>query len=362
MDYRAIVTSPRLGSTLTGAGLIEALDSGVVHLDEDRRILYLNPAAEHLLKVSLSQARGRAYAELCVPEGPEGLDTMLDAAVASGRIQYRRALPLHRVDGDLVVLDMVISALEGSGWLIELRSVELSLRQTEEALQERVYLSAQEMLRGLAHEIKNPLGGLRGAAQLLDAELPRADLREYTRIILHEVDRLRGLVDRLRGPAGAPVLQSVNIHAVLEHCRRLLQTDLPEGMVLRFDYDPSLPEIQADPGQLVQVFLNLLRNAEQAVQGRGQVLLRTRIERQVPWMQRIHSLAVRVDVVDDGPGIPADFLPRIFLPLITTRPEGMGMGLAIVQGIVRAHGGAVHCRSRPGETVFSVWFPLERRS
>jgi len=362
MDFRTTAPAPRPAAAHTGLGLVEALDSGVVQLDGARRILYLNPAAEHLLKISLSQARGRALAELCIPEGQEGLDAMLDAAVASGRIQYRRALPLHRMDGDLVVLDLVISALEGAGWLIELRSVELSLRQTEEALQERIYLAAQEMLRGLAHEIKNPLGGLRGAAQLLEAELPRADLREYTRIILHEVDRLRSLVDRLRGPAGAPVLQSVNIHEVLEHCRRLLQIDLPSGMVLRFDYDPSLPEIQADPGQLVQVFLNLLRNAEQAVQGHGRVLLRTRIERQVPWMQRVHSLAIRVDVVDDGPGIPADFLPRIFLPLVTTRAEGLGMGLAIVQSIVRAHGGAVHCHSRPGETVFSVWFPLEWRS
>ena len=255
-------------------------------------------------------------------------------------------------------MDLVVTPAPTDGLIIEMRPMELPARHAEEEMQDRIYGAAQEMLRGLAHEIKNPLGGLRGATQLLERELQRPELKDYTRVILHEVDRLHHLVDRLQGPRSRPVFAEVNIHQVLEHVRRLLNAELPTGIAVRFDYDPSIPDILADQEQLVQVFLNLMRNAQQAVDRHGTILIRTRVERYVTLLHHKFRLALRVDVVDSGPGIPAELLPRIFLPLVTSRAEGMGMGLAIAQGLVRGHGGVIHCHSQPKETVFSVSLPL----
>ena len=345
--------APDLLATLDG------LDAAVLLLSLEGEIVYLNSSAENLLQISASVCLGERLESFCATLADESLATILQDARRAGTVVSRHALALRVADGGRVVVDLLCNGLNmGSHWVLELRPVEASLRRVEEEMQDRVFEAAQEMLAGLAHEIKNPLGGLRGAAQLLERELPTPELQEYTRIILHEVDRLRRLVDRLRGDKAAPQRRMVNIHEVLEHVRRLLQVNLPTGVALRFDYDLSIPEFQADPEQLVQVFLNLLRNARQALAGQGNILIRTRVERFVNLQQRLYRLVLRVDIADDGPGIPEELLPRIFLPLVTSRAEGMGMGLAIVQNLVRAHGGTVHCRSVPGDTVFSIRLPL----
>jgi len=339
--------------------ILDGLEAAVLLLSVDGEIIYLNASAENLLRVSASAAVGKPLEAFCTAPDGESLASILQDVRRTGATISRYAVPLRLADGGRVVVDILCNGSRaGEDWIFELRPVEDSLRRAEEEMQDRVFEAAQEMLVGLAHEIKNPLGGLRGAAQLLERELPSPELHEYTRIILHEVDRLRRLVDRLRGDKAQPQRRMVNIHEVLEHVRRLLQVNLPTGVALRFDYDLSIPEFEADPEQLVQVFLNLLRNARQALAGRGMILIRTRVERFVNLQQRLYRLVLRVDVMDDGPGIAEELLPRIFLPLVTSRAEGMGMGLAIVQNLVRAHGGSVHCRSMPGETVFSVRLPL----
>ncbi|MEY2342703.1 nitrogen regulation protein NR(II) [Acidithiobacillus sp. IBUN Pt1247-S3] len=339
--------------------ILDGLDAAVVLLSVGNEIEYLNSSAENLLRVSSSVSVGKDLKSFCATLEGESLENILNDARRAGTVVSRHALPLRVADGGRVVVDLLCNGLSTSrSWVLELRPVEASLRRAEEEMQDKVFEAAQEMLAGLAHEIKNPLGGLRGAAQLLERELPTPELQEYTRIILHEVDRLRRLVDRLRGDKTQPQRRMVNIHEVLEHVRRLLQVNLPTGVALRFDYDLSIPEFEADPEQLVQVFLNLLRNARQALAGQGMILIRTRVERFVNLQQHLYRLVLRVDISDDGPGISEDLLPRIFLPLVTSRAEGMGMGLAIVQNLVRAHGGTVHCRSLPGDTEFSVRLPL----
>ncbi len=344
------------------AQVLEALDAAVLVLEMGRRVRYFNAAAENLLRISTGQGVGQKLARLCqTPESAENLDQILDDAERIGSSVTRYALTLHVFDGTRVLVDMIASVDSLLGWVIEFRPVESSLQHAEEEAQEKIFNAAQEMIRGLAHEVKNPLGGLRGAAQLLEQELDSGELREYTQIIIHEVDRLRRLVDRLQGPNTRPQPCPVNIHQVLEHVRRLQLADLPTDIAVRFDYDLSIPDLYADPEQLVQVFLNLLRNAQQAMMGHGEILVRTRVERFVTLQQQIHRLGLRVDIIDDGPGIAPDLFPRIFLPLVSSRADGMGMGLAIVQNMVRGHGGTVQCRSEPGQTVFSVRLPLPQQ-
>ncbi len=338
--------------------VLDALESAVLALGVDQKIGYMNPAAENLLRVSQHKAHGHTVASLCSIVGEDRFAALFADASEINRAILRRALSLQLHDGGHAVVDLVVTPLTAGGLIVEMRPMELPARHAEEEMQDRIYAAAQEMLRGLAHEIKNPLGGLRGATQLLERELQRPELKDYTRVILHEVDRLHHLVDRLQGSRNRPVFERINIHQVLEHVRRLLNAELPTGISLRFDYDLSIPEIYADQEQMVQVFLNLLRNAQQALDRHGTILIRTRVDRYVTLLQQKFRLALRVDIVDSGPGIPADLLPRIFLPLVTSRAEGMGMGLAIAQGLIRGHGGVVHCHSRPGETIFSVSLPL----
>ncbi len=221
------------------------------------------------------------------------------------------------------------------------------------------------MIRGLAHEIKNPLGGLRGAAQLLARELPSEDLADYTNIIIEEADRLRNLVDNMLGPNTNPRMEPTNIHEVLERVRHLVEAEgLGNIRVLR-DYDPSIPELIGDREQLIQATLNIVRNAMQALQQHGysvenpQITLRTRALRQFTIGSHRYRLVCRVDVIDNGPGIPESVREAIFLPMVSGRPEGTGLGLSISQSIINRHRGLIECVSEPGSTVFTLNIPLE---
>jgi two-component system nitrogen regulation sensor histidine kinase GlnL len=223
--------------------------------------------------------------------------------------------------------------------------------------------TSRHLVRGLAHEIKNPLGGIRGAAQLLASELPNEELQEYTKIIIEEADRLRNLVDRLLGSHQLPRFHQINIHQVLERVFSLLKAEVGERISLTRDYDPSIPELSGDESQLIQVFLNIGRNALQALTERelegAQITFKTRTMRQYTIRQTRHRIVVRVDVIDNGPGIKKDLLEKIFYPMISGRASGTGLGLSIVQQFVELHQGSVECESDPGRTQFSVYFPLE---
>jgi two-component system nitrogen regulation sensor histidine kinase GlnL len=222
--------------------------------------------------------------------------------------------------------------------------------------------TTRKLVRGLAHEVKNPLGGLRGAAQLLERELTDDSLKEYTRIIIDEADRLTDLVDRMLGPNREPLLDDVNVHAVLEHVVRLVDAELLGQVEFSRDYDPSLPSIRGDESQLIQALLNIISNASQALEDvpHPSIKLRTRIVRNFTVGTLLHRLVVQIDIIDNGPGIPEDMLDRIFFPMISGRPDGTGLGLAITQNIVGQHGGIIECESRPGRTCFSVFLPLDR--
>ena len=219
--------------------------------------------------------------------------------------------------------------------------------------------TARLLVRGLAHEIKNPLGGLRGAAQLLDLELHEPELKEYTQIIIAESDRLQGLMDKMLGPNKLPNKQALNIHEVLERVRQLVQVEASGGLTVRYDYDPSIPEIQADKDQLIQAILNIARNAAQAMDGKGEIMIKTRIHRQMTIGRKRYKLTVKIDIIDYGPGIEADMLNQIFYPMITGRAEGTGLGLSIAQALINQHNGLIEYHSEPGHTVFSIFLPVE---
>jgi len=241
--------------------------------------------------------------------------------------------------------------------LIEMRAVDPQLRiaRLEQArLQQE---ANRELLRNLAHEIKNPLGGIRGAAQLLEHELPRESLREYTQVIIKESDRLQSLMERLLTPHRMPRFGAVNIHEVLERVRSLILAETP-SVTLRRDYDISLPEIRADAEQLIQATLNIARNAVQAMHGQGEIIFKTRVARQITLESRRYQLGLRVEIIDNGPGIPEDIREQIFYPLVSGREGGSGLGLAVSQTLVAQNHGTIDCESRPGHTVFSIFLPL----
>lgn len=338
--------------------ILDSLVAAVLRLDAADRVEYLNPAAATLLETSPRHARGRRLAEL-LP-----VDETLAAYVGRAR---RHGEPLALAEIDLAVgpppgrqrqVRCDILPLDGGAVQIECQ-----LRDTRQLLAQETGASRnrrlpQPLVQALAHEIKNPLSGLRGAAQLLATETSDPAHREYLDVMLRETARLRDLVDGMLGPARPPRFLALNIHEVLEHVSRLL---VPEhaGITWQRDYDPSLPELRGDPDQLTQVFLNLAANACEAFDGKeGCILLRTRIEREhvVAGSQR---LAIRVDVEDNGPGIPPALGDSLFLPLVTGRADGTGLGLPIAQEIVQRHGGSIAWRSGAGRTVFSVVLPLD---
>lgn len=212
-------------------------------------------------------------------------------------------------------------------------------------------------LQGLAHEVRNPLAGIKGAAQLLARRSEDADARRYIEVILHECDRLAGLVDRLLHPASAANVVPTNVHAALERVRLLAQAEAGDRIRLHRDYDPSLPEVHADPDRLTQALWNLVRNAMEA--GAKNLVLRTRAEHHALIGERACKLTLRIDIEDDGPGVPEALAERIFLPLVSGRAEGTGLGLTLVQQVAHEHGGALSYRSRPGQTLFTLRIPVE---
>jgi two-component system nitrogen regulation sensor histidine kinase GlnL len=243
--------------------------------------------------------------------------------------------------------------------LVQLEQVDRHLRISMEEQILAQQNAARMLLRGLAHEIKNPLGGIRGSAQLLQRELASEELREYTQIIMDESDRLQSLVDRMLGPNKPLLLEPINIHKVLERVRQLVQVEAPAGVSIERDYDPSIPLVNGDGDLLIQAILNIVRNAAQAVGVRGRILIRTRIHRQVTIGNKRNRLVVKIDVEDDGPGIPDALMGQIFYPMVTGRAEGTGLGLSIAQSLINQHGGLIECNSEPGHTVFSIFLPLE---
>jgi two-component system nitrogen regulation sensor histidine kinase GlnL len=341
--------------------ILDNLTDAVLLFDESLSLAYINMPGEILFAVSARQVLG-AKAQQVFFFGDLGIDADMRRTLESGASLTRRnvalSLPLQSMTVNITMTPMLE---EGTPMLlVEMQQVDRHLRISMEEQLATQENAARMLLRGLAHEIKNPLGGLRGAAQLLDKELPDPELREYTRIIIEESDRLQSLVDRMLAPHKPPSKSLLNIHRVLERVRQLVQVEAPAGVSLIRDYDPSIPGLYGDADQLIQAILNIVRNAAQAVGEKGKITIRTRIHRQVTIGHHRHALAAKIDVVDNGPGIKPDLMNQIFYPMVTGRAEGAGLGLSIAQSLISQHGGMVECSSKPGETVFSIFLPLEK--
>lgn len=346
---------------------LDLLSSAVLILDTDSRIIYANASAENLLESSFKTLSQHRFADLFL-NGDEFLPVLQEAR-AHQFADKRLDLTLERAVRDPLHVHVVVTALfdPATPVLIELREnvQQLKLDREERLLDQS--LANKELIRNLAHEIKNPLGGIRGAAQLLELELPERhlkELREYTQVIIKEADRLQTLVDRLLAPHRHPhIVGDVNIHEVFERVRSLMLAEFPNGLTIKRDYDLSAPEFRGDKEQLIQAVLNIVRNAAQALDsqirmGTAVITLQTRVARQVTLAKVRYRLALDLHIVDNGPGIPPHIQDRVFYPLVSGREGGSGLGLTLAQTFVQQHLGVIECESRPGNTDFRVLIPL----
>lgn len=347
-------------STCNPFGGLDLLSSSVVLLDEDLRIRYMNSAAENLLALSSKAVRGMRFDSVVFY--PSTLQEALANACRHGWSHTGQAVEIKRNDGLLLHLNCTVNPTEmpDAQLLVELWPIDQQLKATREERLLEQQLASRELIRNLAHEIKNPLGGIRGAAQLLEHELGNPSLKEYTQVIIKEADRLQDLMQRLLTPHRPMLPATVNIHEILERVRSLLTAEFPGSLAVRRDYDTSLPELVGDREQLIQAVLNIARNAAQAMNGEGEIVLKTRSLRQVTLAKKRYRLAMEIKVIDNGPGIPDDIRERMFYPLVSGREGGSGLGLTIAQNFIQHHHGTIDCASRPGSTVFTLRLPIEQ--
>jgi len=354
---------------MTSAALsgLDLLATAVVLVDAELNVRYMNPAAENLFETSSRNAAGQSLQALFADTAL--LMTAIGQARATTASYTEHDVELEVNEGLRLHLSCTVTPIElnasnaGAGEiLLEFRHID---KQLKIAREERLLDESQatrELIRNLAHEIKNPLGGIRGAAQLLDRELERPGLHEYTQVIMNEADRLQSLMDRLLTPHRLPQPAPLSPHEVLERVRSLIQAEFPQGIAIRRDYDVSVPRIRGDKEQLIQAVLNIARNAAQAVAGSGrdgEILLRTRVLRQVTLARRRYRHAVQLQITDNGPGIPVDLQERVFHPLVSGRVGGSGLGLTLAQAFINQHQGIVWFESVPGSTTFTILLPVE---
>ena len=345
----------------SGERPLEWLATAVLLQDSARRIVYANGAAENLFERSRRTFAGQTLADLfgfC-----PSLEAAIDKAIATGASYTEQEVTLTPPGRAALHLACTASPVDapGAALLLEFRHIDQALRIAREERLAEQQQANRELIRNLAHEIKNPLGGIRGAAQLLEGELDRPALVEYTQVIIAEADRLRSLVNRLLGPHRAPAFRRINVHEVLVRAKGVVQAEFPSIPIV-CDFDSSLPEFDADYEQLMQAALNIVRNAAQALSGSTTpepiVRLVTRVARGVTLAKRRHRLVVAIAIEDNGPGVPEAIRDRIFFPLVSGREGGSGLGLTIAQTLVAQHGGTIECTTAPGRTVFRVLLPL----
>ena len=346
--------------------LLDNLTTATVLLNGELCLQYMNPAAEMLLAVSGQRNHGQFINELFT-ESQDAL-AALRQAVELGHPFTKREAVLTALTGQVLPVDYAATPILNRGetyLLLEIHPRDRLQRITKEEAQLSKQETTKLLVRGLAHEIKNPLGGIRGAAQLLARELPDNNLREYTDVIIEEADRLRNLVDRMLGSNKLPSLAETNVHEVLERVCSLVNLESQGSISLVRDYDPSIPDVLIDREHMIQAVLNIVRNAMQALSAKSQqapasITLRTRALRQFTIGHVRHRLACKVEIIDNGPGISPDLQETMFYPMVSGRADGTGLGLAITQNIISQHQGLIECESQPGHTVFSLFLPLEQ--
>jgi two-component system nitrogen regulation sensor histidine kinase GlnL len=362
----AVELFPSALSHFDPTDLFDALATGIIVLDAQLCPIYANVAAQDLLAFSLNKARGRPFGDFL--HEPNGLVANMRRVLQTGEGIADRELTLRPIGAPHAtrVLDITITALEG-----QITGTHLLLELADDTQRHKISRdndmmarldSSRLMVRQLAHEIKNPLGGLRGAAQLLERELQDATLKEYTGVIISEADRLTALVDSMVGPNRAPVKNDLNVHEVCEHVYHLLRGEAKPAVLVERDYDPSLPSALLDRHQIMQALLNVGRNALQAVGERGRIVLRTRAVSNMSIGTARYKLVASLQVEDNGPGVPDELRGSIFYPLVTGRPNGTGLGLAVAQELVTRNGGLIEFESQPGRTTFTLLLPLGEAS
>ena len=340
--------------------IIEHLNLAVLMVDEALRIRYLNPAGEECLGTGIRYARGRPLTDFIFDTG-DAFISHIRRSIDTGDPVAKREVCIKRVGASEITINCVVTPIPTGGeteCLLEITRIDHLIRISHEEHLLTENLATRNMLRGLAHEIRNPLGGLRGAAQLLAGELAGEELRSYTDVIIGEADRLSKLVDCMFGPGVSPQKQELNIHNVLEHVRHLAVAEVPESVNFSTDYDPSIPALHADRDLLVQAMLNLVGNAVRAVGTQGDVCLKTRVLRRHMIGDTCHRLVILISVLDNGCGIAEELKPQIFFPMVSGNAEGTGLGLSIAQSLVHLHGGLIEFDSVPGQTEFRVLLPL----
>ncbi len=341
--------------------LVDSLSVGIICVDRALDVITINAAGESILQVSAVKAHGQNLLDLL--ELPDSLLSRMHETLHSGQPFSDREVNLAPTGSSPLLVDCTISSWTSNrasaGLLLELNALNRPMRIAREGSLLMQQQQTSSLMRGLAHEIKNPLGGIRGAAQLLENELQDASLHEYTRIIIRESDRLRQLIDGMLGPGNRLDMRRLNIHEVLEHVRKIVSVEASNGIRLNIDYDPSIPELVSDHDRLVQVFLNIARNALNAIGDDGTIVFKSRIVSNFTIGATRHPLAIRVDISDDGTGISDELREQIFLPLVSGSALGTGLGLSIAQTTMHQLGGLIECESQPEQTVFSIILPLE---
>jgi len=345
--------------------ILNSLNIGILTVDHELKLSFMNASAESLLDISSARALGHPIGDII--QNPAEIEAVLYDSLQSGQPYTRHLAEIQLHDGHNVTVDYTITPGNDAEWpnlLIEFYALDRYLRIDRNEAIRGQQDATRQMIRGLAHEIKNPLGGIRGSAQLLARELTDQNHKEYTDIIITETDRLTSLVDRLLGPKTVPRPVICNIHELLERVRILIELESNTGLKIHRDYDPSIPEITLDPELMIQVFLNIARNALQCLTDvpRPHLQFTTRTQRQYTIGAQLHRIVTRVDIVDNGPGIPLELKDQLFFPMISGRADGTGLGLSFAQAIVHQHRGLIEFESEPGKTRFSIILPMEQKS
>jgi two-component system nitrogen regulation sensor histidine kinase GlnL len=351
---------------IDGAELLDGMVTGVFLMDQDLNVVYLNAAAQTLLGLGPNQALGRSIVDLT--RGADSLVPMFERVRRGGEGVVQRELAWPAAGGVDRILDCAVTQVILGGknqrLLLEIEDITQHRRLTRENALLAQLGGSRLMVRQLAHEIKNPLGGLRGAAQLLERELLDPALREYTRVIISEADRLANLLDSMLGPGRPPSKQLINVHELLERVYHLLRSEAPPNVAIDRDYDPSLPPLTLDPNHIIQAMLNLGRNAIQALAGGSsqdspRLILRTRAVSNVSVGAHRHRVVASIQFEDNGPGVLNEIRETIFYPLVSGRADGTGLGLGIAQDLVSRHGGLIEFDSAPGRTIFVISLPMD---
>ncbi|MFT6896725.1 MAG: two-component system nitrogen regulation sensor histidine kinase GlnL [Paraglaciecola sp.] len=346
--------------------LLDHLSTAVLLLDGQLVVREANHAAQALFERSLNLLVDCPIEQLIIHSS---LDLMrFKQDMQHGEVYSDGEVQLTLADGRHTHADVTVTYIHddsGVSLLLEMRLIEQQKKISQESQQWAQQQAARELIRGLAHEIKNPLGGIRGAAQLLEKELPSPELKEFTSMIIEQSDRLRNLVDRLLGPNSRPNFQRHSVHQILEKVLTLVKLDLSHNITISRDYDPSIPDGLLDQDMFQQAILNIIRNSIQAIaaqpRAQGNIRVVTRIERQLTIHGIRHPLGVKITVIDNGPGIPNELRDTLFYPMVTGKKDGTGLGLSIAQTLIDHHKGKIEVQSWPGHTEFTLYIPIDRK-